>query len=349
MAFIIAMAAMLRLANNQRQPSLTDMVASPKLPASSTAGATKLTLAGANRLTLAGVNKLMLAGANRLMLAGANRLMLAGVNKLMLDMALRLATNTAGAIKLTLAGVNKLMLAGVANNQVTAPEVVTVLLKQVTVPEATAPVKKVTVPVIEVTAAAKEVTLLAEEATHYALNPLARPSNTAADPLSLIALRDLLSLDLTVQDLSAPVDLALVNHDSDQAPEVPPEVQAPEDSAAQQDLDPPSVATKAHLAMRQPQASVLSQSQTWKQSTAQSTAATNDPYSLPIILLLATMATASSAKPSRFTTNDNRLLSSNQRSSTCRPAILARNLRLMTSHPRHSSAWAWDPRSEMTS
>jgi hypothetical protein len=103
-------------------------------------------------------------------------------------------------------------------------------------------------------------------------------SNTLADLLSLII------LDLTAHQISATVDLALAEpHISDQAPEeasdqAPEEVsdlvvaeevsdqdsadQALEETASIQDLDLPSVATRAHLARHQPLAKDLSQSQT---------------------------------------------------------------------------------------
>ena len=177
--------------------------------------------------------------------------------------------------------------------EVTVLREVTVPLTEVMAPvmEVTVPVMELTLPVMEVTALLKKATLLeealtapvrkvghpADQATNV-LNPLVKLSNTLADLLSLII------LDLTAHQISATVDLASAEHHvSDQAPEevldqateevsdlvVAEEVsdqdsadQAPEETASIQDLDLPSVATRAHSARHQPLALDFCQSQT---------------------------------------------------------------------------------------
>ena len=270
---------------------------------------------------------------------------------------------------------------------------VTVPVMEVTAPvmEDTVPAVEVTVPVMEVMAPVREPMVLlkkatvldealtvpvrkathpAEQPTQNVLNPLVKLSSTLADLLSLII------LDLTAHQVLAIVDLALAEpHVSDQALEVvsdqAPEVvsdlvvaeevsdqdsadQAPEETASIQDLDLPSVATRAHLARHQPLTLDLSQSQTWKQrpSSPSITKATHSPQR---IVKIATMAPAFSVKHSRLPI---RLLISNNNSRLCRihlplssthKHVTSAHLRLMTSHPRLSSAWDWVPRSVKTS
>merc|ERR1712051_543146 len=141
---------------------------------------------------------------------------------------------------------------------------------------------------------------------------------------------------------------------SDQAPEVVSDLVVAEEAASIQDLDLPSVATRAHLARHQPLMLDLSQSQTWKQrpSSPSITKATHSPQR---IVKIATMASAFSVKHSRLPI---RLLISNNNSRLCRihlplssthKHVTSAHLRLMTSHPRLSSAWDWVPRSVKTS
>lgn len=104
-----------------------------------------------------------------------------------------------------------------------------------------------------------------------------KPSNTVADPLILDMFADLLSLDLTVQNLMALEDLAMVDlvsdqavsDQADQADHVSAQVSvdhAQEETATNQDLDLPTVVTIAHSARQQPLPLDLSQLQNRKLS-----------------------------------------------------------------------------------